>query len=306
MRYLALLLGCCCVIWVQCLSCGTFAQIRVGDAAFGLISPAKRRPMTCGSAASARRLMSNPPLWSVRGGSLPSVVRDGAVSALILTESYVWLKLWSGAAANGRLHSNVTRKIIHATSAPLFLLHWPLFSRSPTARFFAAAVPLVQAARLVHAVSKSSRTGKGTNAHIIASTDEDLVKGMSRSGSEAEIWGGPFLYTLVLLVTTLTLFRTPAAVVALCQLAVGDGLSDLVGRYWMLTFILSHPFRQSVSSFPHIPLSFIVIRTENLEGRSGGSPRRRASSARPPSLQEASCPPSSVSSGSISSIQSSA
>ena len=40
------------------------------------------------------------------------------------------------------------------------------------------------------------------------------------------------LYTVVLFLGTLLFFRnSPIGVVAICQMAAGDGIADIVGRY---------------------------------------------------------------------------
>lgn len=50
-------------------------------------------------------------------------------------------------------------------------------------------------------------------------------------GSSQEAIQGPLIYTLVLLACTLLFFRSdPIGVVAVLQMAVGDGLADIVGR----------------------------------------------------------------------------
>jgi hypothetical protein len=41
----------------------------------------------------------------------------------------------------------LSRKLVHTLAGPLFLLCWPLFSAAPEARFLAALVPALNAAR---------------------------------------------------------------------------------------------------------------------------------------------------------------
>ena len=54
---------------------------------------------------------------------------------------------------------------------------------------------------------------------------------MSRSGDTSEAFGGPFIYTIVLLLLTSLFFtNSPIGVVAATQMAVGDGVADLIGR----------------------------------------------------------------------------
>ena len=112
--------------------------------------------------------------------------------------------------------------MIHVGSAPLFVLVWPLFSDAPSARLLAAAIPLLTAARLVRAATAPSAAG---------GTERGLVNAVSRSGDRSEVLQGPFYYVLALLAATLVGWRgSPVGVIALCQMAVGDGVADIVGR----------------------------------------------------------------------------
>lgn len=153
----------------------------------------------------------------LRGGGIPAILapRDTAVALVGLIGASLWLKIWTSLAAAGQVDPKVSRKIVHTGSAPLFLLTWPFFSELASARFVAALVPLVFALRLVQA-----RRGK----------EADLVKAISRSGDASEALGGPFIYCLVLLGLTLVGWRSVPVVVALVQMAVGDGLADIFGR----------------------------------------------------------------------------
>ena len=41
----------------------------------------------------------------------------------------------------------LSRKLVHITAGPLFVLTWPLFSCTPQSRYFAAVIPALQALR---------------------------------------------------------------------------------------------------------------------------------------------------------------
>jgi dolichol kinase len=52
-----------------------------------------------------------------------------------------------------------------------------------------------------------------------------------RSGAKSEALGGPLIYTIVLLLGTFLFFRgSPIGVVAIIQMAAGDGIADIIGR----------------------------------------------------------------------------
>ena len=61
--------------------------------------------------------------------------------------------------------------------------------------------------------------------------NENAVRAVSREGGKAELLGGPFIYTLVLLAVTAVWWRNaPEGIAALSLMCGGDGLADIVGR----------------------------------------------------------------------------
>ena len=53
--------------------------------------------------------------------------------------------------SRGIIGRKLSRKLIHITSAPLFLICWPLYSDAPTARVVASLPPLANSIRLLNA-----------------------------------------------------------------------------------------------------------------------------------------------------------
>jgi phytol kinase len=152
--------------------------------------------------------------------------RDVACAVFCAVAAKFWVSFWSDLAAADRIDSKLSRKLIHTGSAPLFMLCWPLFSDAPTARILASAVPLIQIIRLFRAgqvTAQDAADGQPEN-------EAALVKAISRTGERTEALGGPFIYTVVLFTATVLGWRTPAAAVAVCQMAVGDGIADIFGR----------------------------------------------------------------------------
>lgn len=141
--------------------------------------------------------------------------KDALVSISAGGGAAAWVKLWSNLTEQGLVDSKLSRKLIHMSSAPLFMASWPLFSDDPNARFVAAAVPLIQLGRL-----------------IAASQDDnsELASTISRSNKGAELLKGPAIYTGILALATLAWRNSFASVAALTQMAVGDGMADIVGR----------------------------------------------------------------------------
>lgn len=167
--------------------------------------------------------------------AIPSTIyQDAGVSAFGLLASYGWLKIWIGLANNGKIDSKLSRKIIHCGSAPLFMCLWPIYSQDPSARAIAAVVPLLQTIRLSLAgLKKEIQIDSKTNNDIEKSADNSLVNAISRSGDKKEALGGPLIYATVLTICTFLFFReTPIGVLAITQMAAGDGLADIIGRRW--------------------------------------------------------------------------
>ena len=115
---------------------------------------------------------------------------------------------------NLNLNTNITRKIIHTSSAPLFMSTWGLYDHHHLPNVWAAMVPL-------------------TASIYLYSHQEKLTNILSRSGRTEEILKGPLVYTLILTLITLNFWMDkPDGIIALIQLSIGDGFSDIIGRKW--------------------------------------------------------------------------
>lgn len=112
---------------------------------------------------------------------------------------------------------HITRKLVHMSAGPVFLLTWPWFSSGRSGRTWAALVPATMTA-------KFALTGLG-----VLRFDGD-VRLMSRTGDRTELLRGPLLYGLVFTAATILGFRTTTAAGALMALCAGDGMAELVGR----------------------------------------------------------------------------
>lgn len=141
------------------------------------------------------------------------------VAALLtLSVSLLWLRLMDFAAQRGLIESRLSRKIIHITTGPLFVLCWFLFRETPDARWWAAAVPFLITLQF-------ALIGLG----IIK--DEASVQAMSRTGNRREILRGPLFYGIVFVTLTLVFWRDhPIGILALMLMCGGDGIADVVGR----------------------------------------------------------------------------
>ena len=108
------------------------------------------------------------------------------------------------------------RKVMHMGAGPLYLLCWPMFSASPSAKRWAAVGPLALTA-------KAFLAGSGLV------DDPKTVASMSRSGDRRELLRGPTLYGAVFVAATLCCWRELGGVLALVALCAGDGMAEVVG-----------------------------------------------------------------------------
>ncbi len=143
---------------------------------------------------------------------------DAIAAFVTLALALLWLRTMDGIAHRGWLSPQLSRKIIHIGTGPMFVLCWPIFSTADSARYCAALVPLSITAQFV-------AIGAGWIA------DPAAVQAMTRTGNPQEILRGPLFYGLVFVVCTVAFWRTsPVGIIALMLMCGGDGLADIVGR----------------------------------------------------------------------------
>jgi phytol kinase len=140
--------------------------------------------------------------------------------ALIITflSALAWLRINDFAAHRGWISSQLSRKIIHIGTGPIFVLCWLLFNDATSTRYLAALVPGLITIQFI-------LVGIG----LIK--DEAAVKALSRTGDRREILRGPMFYGIIFVIlTTLYWKDSPIGMVALMLLCGGDGLADIIGR----------------------------------------------------------------------------
>lgn len=130
----------------------------------------------------------------------------------------LWLRICDFAAHRGWLSSDLSRKIIHIGTGPIFVLSWLFFNDAPEARYMATLIPGAITAQFV-------LVGLGLWR------DPAAVKAMSRSGDRREILRGPLYYGIAHVALTLLFWKgSPVGIVGLMLLCGGDGLADVVGK----------------------------------------------------------------------------
>lgn len=137
---------------------------------------------------------------------------------ITLILALAWLRINDFAAQKGWIGSQLSRKIIHTGTGPIFVLCWLLFTDDISARFIAAVVPLAITIQFL-------LIGIG----IIK--DQGAVDGMSRSGDPREILRGPLYYGIIFVIITVAFwYDSPVGITALMLLCGGDGLADIAGK----------------------------------------------------------------------------
>jgi len=142
--------------------------------------------------------------------------------ALVITflVALFWLRINDFAAHRGWINSQLSRKIIHMGTGPIFVLCWILFSESIYSRYLAALVPL-------------AITGQFVLVGLGIIQDEAAVQAMSRTGDRREILKGPLFYGIVFVIVTIIYWLdNPIGITALMLMCGGDGLADVMGRRW--------------------------------------------------------------------------
>ena len=140
--------------------------------------------------------------------------------ALVITlfAALAWLRINDFAAHRGLISSQLSRKIIHMGTGPIFVLCWLLFPNDDASRYLAALVPMIFSLQFL-------LIGIGV-LH-----DDAAVQAMSRSGDRRELLKGPLFYGIIFVILTVVYwYDSPIGIIALMLMCGGDGLADILGR----------------------------------------------------------------------------
>ncbi|GFR52538.1 hypothetical protein Agub_g15113, partial [Astrephomene gubernaculifera] len=220
-------LGCLAALPVSSVSCHrttqSFGSVLKSQKSLGTVSSNTTLTFTATTRTAGRSFLSYKPPSAVPefiASLASSPYRDYYVVGAAAVGALAWVKLFDFLAGNGTLEQKLSRKVVHTTAGPIFVLTWALFSAAPAAKYLAALVPMLNMARLL-------AVGTGLLA------DPGLVKSVSRSGDRGELLKGPLYYVVTLVGATLLCWRdNPAGLIAVSMMCGGDGLADIVGRRW--------------------------------------------------------------------------
>ncbi len=147
-------------------------------------------------------------------------IQDLVATVITFLVILLWLRIIDAIAHRHILPSDLSRKLVHIGTGPLFVLAWNLFSDRPEARWFAVLVPFAITAQFVL-----------IGLEILK--DPATVQALSRTGNPREILRGPLFYGIVFVVMTLLFWsHSPVGIMALMLMCGGDGLADVIGRRW--------------------------------------------------------------------------
>ena len=136
------------------------------------------------------------------------------------------------------INPNITRKIVHITSAPTFISTWGLYN-DYYPNLWASIVPF------------------SISLYIYFNT-EKFKNLLSRNGDKTEILKGPLLYTIILSLITLTNWMDkPYGIITISQLSFGDGFSDIIGRKYGNTKWIYNTGKSIEGSISFLIFSFI-------------------------------------------------
>lgn len=183
--------------------------------------------------------------------SLPGFLSNPWINDLLaLFVSFIvalsWLRLNDALARRRILSRDLSRKLIHIGTGPLFILCWLLFSNGPQSRWLAALVPgLITLQFLLIGLGRIQ--------------DQDAVQAMSRTGDHRELLYGPLQYGVVFVLLTLLFWlNSPVGIVALLILCAGDGMADLVGRRFGSARLPFNPRKSWAGSAAMLVAGFVV------------------------------------------------
>jgi len=137
---------------------------------------------------------------------------------LTLLSALIFLRSIDFLAAHGFISNQLSRKIVHIGTGPIFLLCWFLFPESVYSRYVAAIIPLLI-------------TFQFFLIGIGVIKDQASVDAMSRTGDPRDILKGPFFYGIIFVLLTILFWKDSlVGIISLMILCGGDGFADIVGR----------------------------------------------------------------------------
>ncbi|KAK6136147.1 hypothetical protein DH2020_030120 [Rehmannia glutinosa] len=175
-----------------------------------------------------------------------AALQDAGATALVVGGAYALVSTFDNLTRRKIIEQTLSRKLVHILSGLLFLASWPIFSTSTGARYFASVVPSINCLRLL--INGLSLT-----------TDEGLIKSVSREGRPEELLRGPLYYVLVLILCAIVFWReSHVGMISLAMMCGGDGIADIMGRRFGSIKIPYNPQKSWAGSISMFLFGFLV------------------------------------------------
>lgn len=130
----------------------------------------------------------------------------------------------------GVLSSKISRKCIHI-AAGSWIIFWPAFDVGHWTWKLNVLIPAVYTIQLF------------VKGAILRDPNDSDVRTMTRTGSPIELLNGPILFTILMTIVGLQLYRNQLGVAIMACLGYGDGIAPLVGYYFPCgTYYPTFPF----------------------------------------------------------------
>lgn len=153
-------------------------------------------------------------------------------NVLVAVGTVVYTKLLVGVCdycvARKLLASKISRKVIHLGAAS-WLLFWPYFHTDHWTWTLNVVVPAVYTVQLF------------VKGAILQNVHDPDVQTMTRTGNPSELLNGPMLFTIIMTMVGLTLYRHQLGIVIMACLGYGDGIAPLVGYYCPAKYNVQYP-----------------------------------------------------------------
>ena len=127
------------------------------------------------------------------------------------------------------LAPRISRKCVHM-AAGAWILWWPLFRDDHWTWRLNVTVPAVYTVQLF------------VKGFFLKDPNDTDVQTMTRTGDPKELLNGPILFTVLMTLVGLTLFRQRMGVIIMSCLGFGDGVAPLMGYYFPFGFYPTWPF----------------------------------------------------------------
>ncbi|KAK6136123.1 hypothetical protein DH2020_030139 [Rehmannia glutinosa] len=176
-----------------------------------------------------------------------AALQDAGATALVVGGAYALVSTFDNLTRRKIIEQTLSGNLSTYCQGCFFgILANLQISTSTGARYFASVVPSINCLRLL--INGLSLT-----------TDEGLIKSVSREGRPEELLRGPLYYVLVLILCAIVFWReSPVGMISLAMMCGGDGIADIMGRRFGSIKIPYNPQKSWAGSISMFLFGFLV------------------------------------------------